>query len=849
MNIKGILNEWLEIEFYKIGFKLGFIDKVKEPDTNLIYETIRCLDRETSCTEFFDNNLIITIIALMWEHVDREIFNLKDFIIKILSRIGYPTSAIIVDAEFEKDNCRFSNMNSLLDEITTSLNQYNNEVNVGGKQFLLTDFQMKIWDAFDTKSVLGISAPTSAGKSFALLLKTVDILIKEKVDIIYIVPTLSLVNQVSEDYIRMIKKFSIQNCNIYNSYVFDKEKIENRIFVLTQEKALAAFMDENKPFDKKAILIVDEIQNIEHVDEHSDTRSKILYDTIIEFRHEKLVYKMIISGPRIEEIDTLGKELFGKEDVIKLQTNISPVLNLTYSISKENKKYFLKQYCAINDNAKYIEIIKSDIINGYGNKAYTEEYLKYLAKLVNNIGGQEQNIIFAPTSDTASKIASFMADNSDINKLNEKLKELITYYSESIHTDYAMCKTLEHGIAYHHGKLPNHIRRTLEKAISQRLIANVACTTTLMQGVNMPAQNVIIRNPHLYIKKNPNSGELSSYEMANLRGRAGRLLKDFIGRTYVLDESEFGELEDYKEQTDLFNEVTKEIATGYSKKYEEYEGDICSVLNTNKIVDNTMQKYGYLISYIRQVVLKYGNHAKERLEEVGIDISLKQINIIANQLKKISVPYDVCIKNRYWDPMVLDVIYNEFKLELPTSISQKGLKGKFDNAIKFLRDNEKTKHMYEKYIPKEFRSGQMRSIMCGLAISWMQEKSLKEIFEADYYSDENATEKIDSAIELLQNTISFSMPLLLKPMYDMFKKHSVFLSFLQTGAFQPYTRRMIEIGIPRETAIYLFNNYFKGKEELPEEKLVDSIKLKIKEIEDELPYWVKVQLEFLGVDV
>ena len=79
-----------------------------------------------------------------------------------------------------------------------------------------------------------------------------------------------------------------------------------------------------------------------------------------------------------------------------------------------------------------------------------------------------------------------------------------------------------------------HVRRTLEKAIVSKQINNVVCTTTLMQGVNMPAQNIIIRNPHLYLKKTDTAAELSNYEMANLRGRAGRLLKDFIGRTYVL---------------------------------------------------------------------------------------------------------------------------------------------------------------------------------------------------------------------------------------------------------------------------------------------------------------------------
>ncbi len=54
-----------------------------------------------------------------------------------------------------------------------------------------------------------------------------------------------------------------------------------------------------------------------------------------------------------------------------------------------------------------------------------------------------------------------------------------------------------------------------------------------------------ITNLLIYRKKTDSAAELSNYEMANLRGRAGRLLKDFIGRTYVLDESAFADADGY----------------------------------------------------------------------------------------------------------------------------------------------------------------------------------------------------------------------------------------------------------------------------------------------------------------
>lgn len=294
---------------------------------------------------------------------------------------------------------------------------------------------------------------------------------------------------------------------------------------MTQEKALASFSNERTAFSKKLILVADEIQNIERIQRDTDLRAKILYDTLIEFRQKKNVEQIIISGPRIEEIDNLGKNIFGKK-TLELKTSISPVLNLTYSIKKEDENFYFKQYCAIRSFSFSRQIHNADNIIGYGKKRYTDDYLIYLSSFINNIGKDNQNIIFAPTSDTAKNIAC--AISSTLTGAETYLKDLIDYYCETVNKNYAMCKTLANGVGYHHGKLPMHVRRTLEKAISDKKVQNIVCTTTLMQGVNMPAQNVIIRNPHLYIKKQADSEELSSYEMANLRGRAGRLLKDFM---------------------------------------------------------------------------------------------------------------------------------------------------------------------------------------------------------------------------------------------------------------------------------------------------------------------------------
>lgn len=837
---KDVLEKWLKIEFYHVANKAKLISTQENVDDKLIYDTIRCLDHESIMIQEPSANYIITVIGLMWEHINHNLYDLRSVVIKFLSRIGYPTSAVICDNNFDKILCSFSRLNSWIDEVVTTINQQNNEVTVCGRKYLLTSFQKRIWDSMNEDSILGISAPTSAGKSFVILLKIIERLNKEDIDVVYIVPTLSLINQVTEDFAKGLKEAGISNYWISNSFDEEQQADAKHIYVLTQEKAIAAFSDSEKAFTKKLILIADEIQNIERIKEDSDERSKILFDTLVEFRYKDNVEQIIISGPRIEQIDKIGQSIFGIETKDHT-TEISPVLNLTYSIKKIDKSFYFKQYCALTNEPIIEKIDNAAIIQGYGQKVYTEKYLNYLNDFINDVGSEEQNIIFAPTSNGARKIA--LALSPRVECIEE---ELIQYYRETINAKYSLCDTLLKGVAYHHGKLPMHVRRTLERAISEKRISNVVCTTTLLQGVNLPAQNVFIRNPHLYMRKRGNSAELTNYEMANLRGRAGRLLKDYIGRTFVMDEDEFSDTEGY-EQMELFDDVTKELPSSYEQCFEEYRYEIEDVLNGVKPVDATMQKYGYLISYIRQSVLRYGEQAKNKMRDVGIKLSQKQVAAIILKLSNLTIPNKICYQNRYWDPFVLETIYTEYNGEVPMTPYEKGAKTKLDSMMKFLRDTEETASMYNKHIPQKYQSKQMQGIMTGLCMSWSQERKLKDILNDSRYEGDDGADNIDETIELLQNTISFSIPLLLKPIFDIKNPESCFLSCMQLGAFNVANRSMIEMGIARETALYLYDNFFQkvNYNNLNKIDIEESIRQIIGENYSAIPYWVQVQLDFL----
>ena len=835
-----VLNKWLSIELYYQAKKAGFITQEADyADEKLIGDTIRCLDHETHMIDNPNVNLVITLIALMWEHIDHDTYDLRHIILKFLSRLRYPTSAIITDDGYDSSSCSFTEMPSLIDEIIATINQSLVEVDIRGNKYLLTDYQKRIWDSMDSNRIIGISAPTSAGKSFVILLKLISRLAVERIDVVYIVPTISLLNQVTEDFNRELKRNGIKDCYLSNSFNPEKQGMGNRVYVLTQEKAIAAFSYGDQAFSSKLILVVDEIQNLERVQEDLDERSKVLYDTLMEFRYKPNVDQVLISGPRISNIKKAGEAVFGTETV-EISTDISPVLNLTYSIEKRRGRYYFKQYCSLSPNPKEVEIERPDSIIGYGKKEYSEEYLDFLINIVRVLGKDNQNIVFAPTSKAARKIALHESTRTETAD-----PELIAYYRETIHSKYSLCDALENNIAYHHGKLPMHVRRTLEHAISTKKVRNVVCTTTLLQGVNLPAQNIFIRNPHLYIRKTSGSVELTNYEMANLRGRAGRLLKDFIGRTFVLDESEF-ENTDSHEQMDLFSEEKKEIYPTYEDRYKENKTSIQNKLIDNEPVDDNDVSYGYLVSYIRQTVLKYGYESQKRMENVGIKLTQKQVAAIIQKMGELQVPREICLRNRYWDPVILEAIYKKFRGTVPSSPKERGAKYKVDNILRFLRDTEETSVMYNKYIPSSYQNGKKRSIMTGLSIQWSQGVPLNEILSSDRYIGEEGADNIEDTIELLQNTVSYSLPLLLKPVFDVVDMENSFLSCMQVGACDSITKSMIELGLARETAIYLSMKINMSEVLLPKDNsLEEFIRDQIKKVYSTLPYWIRIQLDFL----
>lgn len=84
-------------------------------------------------------------------------------------------------------------------------------------------------------------------------------------------------------------------------------------------------------------------------------------------------------------------------------------------------------------------------------------------------------------------------------------------------------------MAFHHGGLLDIARLEVEDLFTDGAIKNLVCTSTLLQGVNLPADRMIVISPKI------GDYELSHFDFLNLIGRAGRINTSLYGEIFAFN--------------------------------------------------------------------------------------------------------------------------------------------------------------------------------------------------------------------------------------------------------------------------------------------------------------------------
>jgi hypothetical protein len=103
------------------------------------------------------------------------------------------------------------------------------------------------------------------------------------------------------------------------------------------------------------------------------------------------------------------------------------------------------------------------------------------------------------------------------------------WMADNFHPEWSAVKAISHGVGLHHGAIPRALQQQMVRMFNTGAIRVLICTSTLIEGVNTSAENVIIYDR----RKSKNVLDFFTYK--NIQGRAGRMGRYFVGNVFVLE--------------------------------------------------------------------------------------------------------------------------------------------------------------------------------------------------------------------------------------------------------------------------------------------------------------------------
>jgi helicase-like protein len=151
-----------------------------------------------------------------------------------------------------------------------------------------------------------------------------------------------------------------------------------------------------------------------------------------------------------------------------------------------------------------------------------------LVRLINEIGG-EPTLIYCRSPRSTTNVAKALVESRG-SQTSPALGAAAEWMRHNYHPNWTLPAAVQRGIAMHHGKLPRSLAQYLVRAFNDERINVLACTSTLIEGVNTKAKNVVIFDNVIARQK------LDFFTFNNIRGRSGRMFEHFVGRVFLFHE-------------------------------------------------------------------------------------------------------------------------------------------------------------------------------------------------------------------------------------------------------------------------------------------------------------------------
>ncbi len=616
-------------------------------------------------------------------------------------------------------------------------------------QIYLSDFQKRLWQGLNEAiQIMAISGPTSAGKSFMVQNYITELCRKKsRFKALYIVPTKALIYEVSA----ILRKKLEKDVSVRIAFGEPSEVEKKEIFVLTPERCLRLLQESPNEL-KIDFIFFDEIQKLE------DAERGVLFEYILnELLRLQSEAKIVMAGPYLKNLTNTVMQLSGLFSPV-VDSRIAPVFQLktVFRVLKANNNQmtvFLKSASG--------KTIKTTIATEKAQYSRLKSNSKKaMAEFVAAYGADSTNILFAPRRTTAEHYALALAEvtsdnDHELNK-NKRINELIEYLSHEIHPRYSLIRCLEKGVAFHHGMIPELAKLEIEELYKNGDIKNMACTSTLLEGVNLPADKIFIYRPF----KNDRRTPLDDFEFGNLIGRAGRVSSKLNGSVYCI------ELENEKWANEkLDSDFRKEIIPATNRAFNQREQLIANLKKPSTLM-NADQAVIYTIILLRHKALRSPSELRKYLQRKGLDtqeIDLVSKNILES-IRDLAIPKEILRLNPTLDPLLQDVLYHQIKGNEREwfigkhPLSRDGLNSREANFAEknFYRQFEEVAAKLNKIfdiessINKQYGESRHRSYsifkIVYNAVLWLQQKTLRYIIEKDLDGENVDLPQLDKVV-------------------------------------------------------------------------------------------------------
>jgi len=389
----------------------------------------------------------------------------------------------------------------------------------------------------------------------------------DSLKIIYVAPMKALVQEMVGNFGSRLAPFGIKVGELTGDSQMTKQQIaETQIIVTTPEKwdVITRKSTDTSYTNLVRLIIIDEIHLLH------DERGPVL---------ESLVARTI---RRMEQTQEYVR-LVGLSATLPNYQDVAKFLRVDES---KGLFYFDASFRPCGLQQQFIGVTEKKAIKRY--QVMNEVCYE---KVLDN-AGKNQVLVFVHSRKETAKTARFIRDMAvekgtitHFVKPESATREILATESESV-KDSHLRDLLPFGFAIHHAGMTREDRTLVEDLFGDGHVQVLVCTATLAWGVNLPAHTVIIKGTQIY---NPEKGrwvELSSQDVLQMLGRAGRPQFDTFGEGIII--TNHAELQYY---LSLLNQQLPIESQFVSKLADNLNAEI--VLGTIRNRDEAVQWLGY----------------------------------------------------------------------------------------------------------------------------------------------------------------------------------------------------------------------------------------------------------------